>query len=96
MTTCAPARSIMVVKMSPQNIPGIRDSEPDDGASELLAKPAVLKLFGGTKPINSATLYRGMAQGRFPRPIKIGPKTSRWLRSECEAKLREIIANRAA
>jgi predicted DNA-binding transcriptional regulator AlpA len=82
--------------MSPPTSPAFRDFASDDGAQELMAKPAVLKMFGGTKPINSATLYRGMAQGRFPRPIKIGPKTSRWLRSECEAKLREIIANRAA
>ena len=80
--------------MSPQDSPASRDFAPDDGAPELMAKPAVLKMFGGTKPINSATLYRGIAQGRFPRLIKIGPKTSRWLRSECEAKLREIITSR--
>lgn len=77
--------------MSLKTSPAFRDSAPDDGAQELMAKSAVLKMFGGTKPINSATLYRGMGQGRFPRPIKIGPR----LRSECEAKLREIIANRA-
>ena len=72
-----------------------KDSSTQDETPELLAKPAVLQMFGGTKPINSATLYRGIAQGRFPAPIKVGPKTSRWLRSECEARLREIIANRA-
>ena len=73
-----------------------KDSPAQDETPELLAKPAVLQMFGGTKPINSATLYRGIAQGRFPAPIKVGPKTSRWPRSECEAKLREIIASRTA
>jgi predicted DNA-binding transcriptional regulator AlpA len=79
--------------MCPQFDPQLQEAAAGAG-SELLAKPAVLKFFGGDKPLNSATLYRGIKEGRFPRPIKIGPKTSRWLRSECEAKLREIIANR--
>jgi predicted DNA-binding transcriptional regulator AlpA len=84
----------MVVKMLPRENSENRDPYPPNAAPELLAKPEVLQMFGGSKPINSATLYRGIAQGRFPAPIKIGPKTSRWLRSECEAKLREIIASR--
>jgi predicted DNA-binding transcriptional regulator AlpA len=85
----------MVVSMSPQTNLALPQAAADDVGSELLAKPAVLKFFGGDKPLNSATLYRGIKEGRFPPPIKIGPKTSRWLRSECEAKLRQIIANRA-
>jgi len=86
----------MVVDMSPQNTQASRGAALEESPSELLAKPAVLKFFGGDRPLNSATLYRGIATGRFPAPIKIGPKTSRWLRSECEAKLREIIASRTA
>ena len=79
-----------------QQEPSVRPPEFNSGGSELLAKPAVLKFFGGDKPLNAATLYRGIKEGKFPPPIKIGPKTSRWLRSECEAKLREIIASRTA
>jgi len=87
---------MMVAKMLPEESREVSSTDVRPGACDLLAKAEVLKLFGGTKPINSATLYRGIARGRFPAPVKIGPKTSRWLRSECEAKLREIIGNRSA
>jgi predicted DNA-binding transcriptional regulator AlpA len=60
---------------------------------ELLDRRAVCRLFGGTRPINRATLYRGIRQGRYPRPVKVGG-SSRWLRSECEAVLREMIGGR--
>jgi predicted DNA-binding transcriptional regulator AlpA len=62
---------------------------------ELLDKTAACQLFGGSRPINAATLYRGIRAGRYPAPIKIGPGTSRWLRSECEATLQAMIAGRA-
>jgi predicted DNA-binding transcriptional regulator AlpA len=63
---------------------------------ELLDLKTVCRLFGGTKPINAATLYRGAKAGRYPKPIAIGPNASRWLRSECEAALQAMIARRAA
>lgn len=63
---------------------------------ELLARPEVCRLFGGTRPINAATLYRGIKVGKFPRPVKIGPGSSRWLRQECEAALAAMVAGRAA
>ena len=40
------------------------------------------RILGGSKPINPATLYRGVKQGRYPAPIKIGPQLSRWILSE--------------
>jgi predicted DNA-binding transcriptional regulator AlpA len=61
---------------------------------ELLDKAATCAFFGGTRPINPATLYRGMDAGRYPRPINVGPNTVRWVRSECEAALRALIAKR--
>jgi predicted DNA-binding transcriptional regulator AlpA len=67
---------------------------PDDPM--LLDLRAVCRLFGGTKPIDPATLYRGIRQGRYPAPIKIGPGSSRWLRAECEAALKVMIEGRAA
>jgi predicted DNA-binding transcriptional regulator AlpA len=63
---------------------------------DLLDRPSVCRLFGGTRPIDPATLYRGIAAGRFPAPVKIGPGSSRWLRSECEAALKRIITARHA
>jgi len=60
--------------------------------SELLDRDAVCAFFGGTRPINPATLYRG----RYPKPVKVGPGSSRWLRAECEAALDRLIDRRPA
>jgi predicted DNA-binding transcriptional regulator AlpA len=63
---------------------------------ELLNKREVCFFFGGSKPINPATLYRGIRQGRYPRPVKVGPGSSRWLRSECENALRSMVDGRVS
>jgi predicted DNA-binding transcriptional regulator AlpA len=51
--------------------------------SDLLDRKAVCRFFGGTRPINAATLYRGIRKGLFPSPVRVGG-SSRWLRTECE------------
>jgi predicted DNA-binding transcriptional regulator AlpA len=61
---------------------------------ELLDRPAVCRLFGGSRPIDASTLYRGIGKGRYPKPVKIGPGSSRWLRNECEAALAALITGR--
>jgi predicted DNA-binding transcriptional regulator AlpA len=61
--------------------------------NHLLDKAEVCRYFGGSKPINVATLYRGIRQGRFPKPLKVGG-SSRWLRSECEVALRSMVDGR--
>jgi predicted DNA-binding transcriptional regulator AlpA len=58
---------------------------------ELLDLKEVCHLFGGIDP---STIYRGIAAKRYPTPIKVGPNTSRWLRSECEVALEAMIAAR--
>ncbi len=60
--------------------------------TDLLDLKEVCRLFGGLDP---STIYRGIAAKRYPAPIKVGPNTSRWLRSECEAALQAMIAGRA-
>jgi predicted DNA-binding transcriptional regulator AlpA len=62
--------------------------------AELLDRRAVCRMFGGSKPINASTLYRGIRAGRFPRPIKIAG-SSRWLRDECQAVLRGMMEARS-
>jgi predicted DNA-binding transcriptional regulator AlpA len=62
----------------------------------LLDRAEVCRFFGGTRAIHPATLYRNIRRGLYPRPVKIGPGSSRWLREECEASLRAMIAGRAA
>ena len=40
--------------------------------------------------VSDATLYRGIASGRYPAPIKIGPNTSRWNRAKLEAYVQQL------
>jgi predicted DNA-binding transcriptional regulator AlpA len=60
----------------------------------LLDRAAACRFFGGNRPINAATLYRGIRKGRYPKPVKIGPGSSRWLRSECERALLTMVEGR--
>jgi predicted DNA-binding transcriptional regulator AlpA len=62
---------------------------------QLLDRVEVCRFFGGTRPINAATLYRGIHKGHYPAPIKVGPGSSRWLREECEAALQAMVEGRA-
>jgi predicted DNA-binding transcriptional regulator AlpA len=57
---------------------------------QLIDKSEVCRLFGGNRPLNASTLYRGIKQGRYPRPVKVGPGSSRWSREECEAALQAM------
>jgi predicted DNA-binding transcriptional regulator AlpA len=59
---------------------------------ELLDRAEVCRFFGS---LNASTLYRGIRQGRYPRPVKVGPGSSRWLRSECESALQKMVEGRA-
>jgi len=61
---------------------------------ELLDRAEVCRLFGGTRPINASTLYRGIKAKRYPQPVHVGG-LSRWLRSECEAVLKVMVEGRA-
>ena len=63
--------------------------------TELLDKAEVCRLFGGTRPINPSTLYRGIRLGRYPKPVRVGPNSSRWLLAECQAMLRKMVEERS-
>jgi predicted DNA-binding transcriptional regulator AlpA len=63
---------------------------------DLLDRGEVCRFFGGSKPIDPATLYRGIRQGRYPKPVKVGPGASRWLREECEAVLQRMVDGRVS
>ena len=64
-------------------------------SEHLMDRGEVCRYFGGSRPLNAATLYRGIRQGRYPRPVKVGPGSSRWLRSECELALQAMVDGRA-
>ncbi len=44
--------------------------------------------------ISRATSYRLEAAGFLPRPVRIGPRTTRWLISELEAFERRLVEDR--
>jgi predicted DNA-binding transcriptional regulator AlpA len=60
---------------------------------DLLDMPAVCAMLGGTRPRHPSSVYRYVAKGLWPRPIRIGG-TSRWLRAECEAALAKMVEAR--
>jgi predicted DNA-binding transcriptional regulator AlpA len=66
----------------------------DVGRHEMMTLAATCEFFGGDRPINFSTLYRGIKDGRFPKPVRIGANTSRWVRSECEAARRRLMESR--
>jgi predicted DNA-binding transcriptional regulator AlpA len=61
---------------------------------ELLDEAATCKFFGGTKPINPATLWRGVKKGRYSKPIKISDQAVRWRRSDLQADIARMVAER--
>jgi predicted DNA-binding transcriptional regulator AlpA len=61
---------------------------------DLLSMREVCFLFGGSKPINPATLYRQIRKGTLPKPIHVGG-SSRWLREECEQVLQAMVEVRS-
>ena len=62
---------------------------------ELWERATVLKFFGGNKPLHQSTLYRGMKNDLYPRPIFVAGNAVRWVRSECEAARQRMLDKRA-
>lgn len=63
---------------------------------DLLDVYAACQFIGGSRPINPATLWRGIKAGRFSKPIRIGAQSVRWRRSELQADLDRMAAERDA
>lgn len=62
---------------------------------DLLDERATCKYLGGqTKPINRSMLRKGVAEGRYPKPITIGVRKKRWLVPELRAVRAQQIAAR--
>jgi prophage regulatory protein len=61
---------------------GARQSPvPADVVAVLLRLPAAMHVTG----LSRSTLYRLIADKRFPRPVRLGPRAVAWLRSEVDA-----------
>lgn len=59
--------------------------------TELMDIEEACRFFGGNRPLDRSTLYRGIKAQRYPTPVKVGPGLSRWVRSECQNALDRLI-----
>ncbi len=58
----------------------------------ILRRPKVSERTGKSR----STIYAEMAEGKFPRPVRIGPRAVGWVESEIDAYLAALIAERDA
>jgi predicted DNA-binding transcriptional regulator AlpA len=61
---------------------------------ELLDVDAACAFIGGSRPIHPSTLWRFVKSGRISRPIRLGPQSVRWRRSELERDIERMIRER--
>lgn len=64
----------------------------DPENDELWPLEKVKKVYGGC---GTSNIYRLMDKGEFPKPIRLGDRTVRWLRSEVLAHINKRLAERA-
>jgi prophage regulatory protein len=43
---------------------------------------------------SASSIYEAIAAGQFPRPIKVGPRTSAWVEAEVDAWIEDRIRER--
>ena len=55
----------------------MKSNSPDP----LLRLPEVLSLI----PVGRSTFWQGVREGRFPKPVKLGPRTTCWRQSDIVA-----------
>lgn len=63
---------------------------PEAGAYTLVRLPGVIARTG----LSRSTLYRLVSLGEFPRPIKLGERSSAWNSIEIDAWIADRIAKR--
>jgi prophage regulatory protein len=56
---------------------------PDTGYVRL---PIVLKVY----PVSAATWWAGVKDGRFPKPVKLGPNTTAWRAEDIHALIERV------
>ena len=61
---------------------------------DLVDEKTACELLGGNRPISKTTLWRGTKSAKYPAPIKIGPKSNRWIRTELTAYIEKMAASR--
>lgn len=56
----------------------------------LIRLPQVLALF----PVGRSTWWAGVRDGKYPAPIKLGPRTTAWLRADIEMLIASLSTQR--
>ena len=56
--------------------------------SQQILKLSEVKLISG---LSASSVYRGAANGTFPKPIKLSERSSGWIKSEIDQWLKERI-----
>ena len=59
---------------------------------QLIARPSVESIAG----IRKTELFRRIREGAFPAPVKLGPRCTRWAKSEVLAWVNARLAERPA
>lgn len=68
-----------------------RVGEQESGApARVLRLPAVLARTG----LSRSTIHRRLAEGRFPKPVALGPRAVGWIEAEVDQWIRQIAASR--
>jgi len=65
------------------------DDLPEDGFIRL---PGVLELF----PVGRSSWWAGVKDGRYPAPVKLGPKTTAWRRRDIRHLIEQVQAEHIA
>lgn len=65
-----------------------RNSLPETGFLRLRAIVAP----NGPIPVGKSTWWQGVRAGRFPRPVKLGPKTTAWRVEDIRALIERLGA----
>lgn len=66
--------------------PSMSNTETNANPPPLLRLREVLALF----PISRSGWYEGVKSGRYPAPVKLGPRAVAWRRSDLQALLEEL------
>jgi predicted DNA-binding transcriptional regulator AlpA len=59
---------------------------------EMLTIKAACEYLGGNRPIDPSTYYRGVKNGIYPAPVKVGPNTSRVSKNSLRSVRDQLIA----
>jgi predicted DNA-binding transcriptional regulator AlpA len=61
-------------------------SYPELPQTGFLRLPQVLRLI----PVGKSTWWNGVKTGRYPKPIKLGPRTTAWRAEDIQSLIHEI------